>query len=976
MTLVDEPMSTGASDSSLRLPLDLATDPPPDDPEVVRVRALLESRMGLAEVALASCIGRYMVLDRIGAGAMGVVYRGFDPELERPVALKLLHAELDSPTLRERLLREARAMAKVSSAHVATVFEAGVHAGRSFVAMELVHGRTLRQWQKEARRSWPELLAVYRQAALGLAEAHDAALVHRDFKPDNAMIDAQGRVKVLDFGLARGHELQRSAARTHDDLRAQTDDTELEATPLTRTGALIGTPAYMAPELLAGGIADARSDQFAFCVALFEALHDERPFKGRNAEQLLASMRAGATTAGAKVPAWIGRAVGRGLALDPAARWPSLRALAAALDRDPGRARRRGLALGIVGVTALAAWSWQRIDRMRTIAACDAAAAELDATWDDGARARVRAAFAASDLPFATDSAERVIPLVDAQVEAWRSASATACVHTELEHVWTEARLAAATWCLQGRRSELAAFVEDLAQPDTATITGAVMRAAMLEPIDPCTDGGRLDRLPIPPPEQVDAVQHIREQLATLDVAAAAPDTRMRLDELVDAARAVDWPPLLARALAMRAALLSAEGDYAAAHAVGSEAYFAAARVDAWDVASDAAISLVALLGDRLPRPDAAMQWSQHAELAIAQLGDASGLRTARLLDAVGRARFREGELELAYESMQRAAELREHALGPDHAGLATSLNSLAIVTGARGDGPTALALTERAVALLERTLGPEHPNIATALFNLGNARKMLGDTAGAEAAFARSLAISEAAYGPAHPEVGQTLSNLGLLHYQSGDSARARPLLERALAIREAALGATHPDLVSTIDTLASVLAEQGEPARAVAMMRRGLAITEAARGPDHPEVAHTLRNLGTMAFNAGDLAEGRALYGRALAIFERALGPEHAEVAETFVSLAVELAVRRADDTVPTFARAIAIYDAGPEALPGEAAARFAYAKELVALEHDRELGCAQATIAREQLRGTSTDDDALLAELDGWLGSTRCR
>jgi serine/threonine-protein kinase len=280
-------------------------------------------------VTRGEAVGRYVVEERVGMGGMGVVYVARDRQLGRRVALKLLRRRRAEEAVAQlRLLREAQALAKLSHANVVTVFDVGTFHQQVFVAMELVDGGTLSSWLQRGDRSLDEILAMFRAAGAGLLAAHAAGIVHRDFKPDNVLIGDDGRVRVTDFGLA-------SPPRS-------TDGAPRFDNRLTETGAVFGTPAYMAPEQRDGGRVDERSDQYSFCVALFEALY------GRLPEAALTSAPR------FNVPRRIRRALQRGLAQDPAARFPSLQALLSALAWDRA-ARRRPFVLGA------AAWPCRRL---------------------------------------------------------------------------------------------------------------------------------------------------------------------------------------------------------------------------------------------------------------------------------------------------------------------------------------------------------------------------------------------------------------------------------------------------------------------------------------------------------------------------------------------------------------------------------------------------------------------------------------
>lgn len=288
-------------------------------------------------------VSRYRLGEKLGAGAMGVVYAADDPELHRRIAIKLLHARGADGVRETRLLREAQALARVSDPHVISVFDVGTHDGQVFLAMELVEGTDLRAWLGERQRPMGEILAAFVSAGRGLVAAHAAGLVHRDFKPQNVLVGADGRVRVTDFGLARGElDVTRLTAPAPDDLLA---------VELTHGRALVGTPAYMAPEQLTGGAADAASDQFSFCVALYEALYDHRPFQARSLQELRHAVLAGQVREEphTRVPQVLRRILLRGLAVAPADRFPSMSALVAALTSDHARGARR-LAMAALGL--------------------------------------------------------------------------------------------------------------------------------------------------------------------------------------------------------------------------------------------------------------------------------------------------------------------------------------------------------------------------------------------------------------------------------------------------------------------------------------------------------------------------------------------------------------------------------------------------------------------------------------------------
>jgi len=392
------------------------------DPLGVTLAGVSDAPHGLP---VGTSIGRYQITGVLGHGGMGVVYAALDPDLARAVAIKLLRPELR--TSRARLLREGQAVARLRHPNVVTVHDVGTHDHDLFIAMELVAGGTLGAWLRERRRPWREVLARLIEAGRGLAAAHAAGLVHRDFKPENVLLGDDGRVVVTDFGLAA----------IDDDEPPATPLTQTPRSPpprsreldLTRTGALMGTPAYMSPEQFRGRRADARSDQFSFCITLYEALVGVRPFDPRDGSVPSMSDLASAVERGevrpmpkgGDVPAWLRRAVARGLRPDPAERFPSMTALLDAIT-PPRRARAAVLVAGVAAVVAIAGVVVAR-DRGGAPAAALACpdADAIDVAWSDDARATYLA------LVQRQPWADEQLGWLDDYAARWRDARRDAC---------------------------------------------------------------------------------------------------------------------------------------------------------------------------------------------------------------------------------------------------------------------------------------------------------------------------------------------------------------------------------------------------------------------------------------------------------------------------------------------------------------------------------------------------------------------
>jgi hypothetical protein len=356
-------------------------------------------------------VSRYVLGERLGAGAMGVVYAATDPELRRNVAVKLMRGawvRSGGAAARARVIREARALARISHPNVIAVHDVGMLGDEVFIAMELVRGANLRAYLRDARPSVAHILEVFTAAGQGLAAAHRAGVVHRDFKPDNVLVGDDGRVRVTDFGLAL------AAAAEVDPAPAASAGANVEHTD---AGTLIGTPAYMAPEQHAGAHVDPRSDQFSFCVALYEALHGERPFQGESREQVARNAQQGKVAPRppqSRVPGSLRAILMRGLAPDPADRFLGMPDLLRALGRDRGRAPRRAAAAAAVGLAlVLVALGSDWIVRGRAAAATRASFAATRAQTSRLFQLRTETFAATADLSFIMPILREVTALQD-----------------------------------------------------------------------------------------------------------------------------------------------------------------------------------------------------------------------------------------------------------------------------------------------------------------------------------------------------------------------------------------------------------------------------------------------------------------------------------------------------------------------------------------------------------------------------------
>jgi tetratricopeptide (TPR) repeat protein/predicted Ser/Thr protein kinase len=929
---------------------------------------------GPADLTAGSVVHRYIVLSQLGAGGMGAVYAAFDKELDRKVALKLLHGPPTPDSRRgDRLLREAKAMAKLGHPNVVAVYDVGDHAGRVYLAMEFIDGRTLSRWRSDAAPSWREIVDVFVAAGRGLAAAHEAGLVHRDFKPDNVMVGPGARVRVMDFGLARAtatvSDPEGSGARPVAS-GARTD--------VTCEGTILGTPAYMSPEQHVDGEVGPAADQFAFCVALWEALYGERPFAGDGVADVVLSITSGrvrSPPAGVPVPAWLRKLIERGLSRRPQDRHANMHELLAALQRGQGsaRARRIGAAAGVVVVLATVGWGVHRFATARAIAACEAQGAEIDAVWGPAQHETLRAGVVATGSPYAESTLERLIPWLDEQAHAWTRARAQACIRASVEQTWSPDLEDRASWCLADRRFALAAVVDVLAQADGEAVRKAVEAAAGLEKIESCIDAEALRRSPAPPGTDRARIEPVREALSR---AVALGATGKFADALAVAqtaerdAEAIAWPPLVAATRYRVAALQRDHGAYEESARGLEDAYFAAIDAGAHDVVFAAAAKL-ATVAAGLDQPVDARRWSRHARAALAELADPFGLHRAHLLATTAGVAMAEGKSEEAIAGFDEARVLAEADLGPDHPRVAAILAATAVAQRAAGRHLEARASSERVLAIRLHALGPDHPDVGSTLESIGTTYHATAEYERAADYFQRALAIEEAALGPDHPNVGGTLGNLAIVYRGLGQPQKAEPLEARSLAITIATYGPDHVNVAAAEMNRATFLTYDGAYEEALPLYEKALKIFERAQGPEHPQVALAIDNLAAAHGALEHYDEARALHERALAIREKVLGPDHPDTATTLLGLAsIALAQERGAEALSQAERAVAILSSS-ELRPVELAmAQFAVARALVSSGGDRARAVAVAQAARAGFDKAGGRNAESAANVGQWL------
>jgi tetratricopeptide (TPR) repeat protein len=758
--------------------------------------------------------GRFVVLGRIGSGGMGVVCSAFDPRLDRAVAIKFLREDRRDADAHARLRREAEALARLSHPNVVTVFECSERDDGEglFVVMELVQGQTLRDFCRHPSRTRREIVDAYLDAARGLAAAHAAGLVHRDFKPENAFVGHDGRVRVGDFGLARSYAgaLAGTQPSGEQNMRAQQDP---------RVSDYAGTPQYMAPEQRRG-VAGPPADQYAWCVSLSAAL-ERFP----------------------RVPARLRRALRRGLSERPEDRWPSMDVLIATIER-----RRSWLQIGIaasVPVAMLAIATSLPDDEVRS--PCADAHAVIQRAWDPERRRAIAAS--------ANDAASvAALASLDTWVERWRSAATTACVD--------EPAALAPAGCMTLAAVRFEAFVELL---ERHAVFDASLVAAARELVATPTCDGQVAIAVVAGDEAAWAA--VRTSLAQAQALSLAQryDGAVSLGAAaVAAAREVD-PRLLAEALDEHSELLHMAGDYAAEREAAEEAFVLAERHGLVDLAFVVAQGQVRLYAFHTYDPQAAATWLRRAEVAVSRMdADAQPRSRALLRKHAALLRAAAGEMAPAADEFAALLAMPEHfteiertelyglhanasmsvddelalasfghALagyrarhGDDHETVIAVVGNVASIHFHRGDMTLAAGLFEAAAQRLAALLGDEHPMIASMYLNLGTARSALGDDVVARQWLERSIAIFRRAVGPDDPGIAVARSNLGEIALRNGDLDAAYDQVQTALDEFATSIGTDHPDAIGSLRMLAEIAHRRGQPEQARQWQARAEAI------------------------------------------------------------------------------------------------------------------------------------------------------
>jgi hypothetical protein len=813
-----------------------------------------EGTRGVPAFGPGATLGRYLLLKPLGAGATGVVYSAFDPELDRKVALNVLHAVGEGGA---RSVHQARAMARVSHANVVRVYDAGEQGGRSFVVSELVEGGSLRD--AAAAGSWRLVFGLYVKAGRGLAAVHGAGLVHGNFTPESVLVGARGEVRVNDVGLAtaRHPPAGECADRGADGGRPGPAEGEASAPAAGLR--------YRAPEQLRGEAADARSDQFAFCVALYEALFGEGPFAGRTASELLAAIEAGRPRRprrGRRPPARAWRAIERGLSAEAAQRHPSMAALLDELTRVRGRRAHVAAALLAACAAPAVAYGARRARRAGLETACAAEGAAAARAWDAARAERVRRAFAATGLPYADDAARSAVGALERYAAAWSGARAASCRATRVTGEQAPDAHALRARCFDARLGEFDALVARFegAGLDADVVLRAGRAARELVPVARCDDLGALLSAP-EPAASGEALAAARRSVAEAKAGLATGEIAAGLEagrRAVAAAEALGYAPLTSEALLVlgeletRARAPEAEGRLVEAFRVAD-----LARDDRARARAASALAYVAGKAS-LPR---GLEWADVTRGALARSGG-DEVAEAQLAKNVATIFALHGHRDEATSAFERALALAERTGEWADADL---FNKLAYLRVEQRRFDEAVDLYQRELRSALETQGPRSPAITLALRNLATTYEERGERAAARDALERARTLARETYGPEDPQTLMVELTLARLEFNDGGRGDAALATARRLLEGNQRVGAPDSFVEDSRLFVAQVLVETGRYAEAMPALARVVAAIEAGEGRDSVDLYEPLLYLGRAERALGRKASARRTLARA---------------------------------------------------------------------------------------------------------------
>jgi tRNA A-37 threonylcarbamoyl transferase component Bud32/tetratricopeptide (TPR) repeat protein len=747
-------------------------------------------------------LGRWILRGHLGRGASGTVHAAHDPELDRTVALKILRPrpDIDPEMARKRLMREAKALARISHPNVIPIFDVISEGDEVYLVMEHIHGSSLREWQEE-QRGHDEILDAYVQAARGLACIHEKGLVHRDFKPENALVEKQSnRVRVIDLGLVAAVNEGRAPAERP----GEKNESELEDS-ITRTGTRLGTLAYMAPEQLAGEDAKASSDQFAFCVSLYEAISGQHPFSSERLDydERLAVIQRGIRPA-AHMPSWLTKVLRRGLSVPPDDRYPDMNALVRAIER--GRRTRWPRMAAIGAIASLASVVLFMSLRPAPGPECtEEAENAFHDIWNPPRRDQLRGHMLGAGL---TEQAwSELEEAIRERTSKWQDAYVLACRDRHAGRTETaRALVGLRDACLVEDRRMVESWLQRLARMSAARSASAgdvvaeMVRAATEALIQRrhCIQPESVLLASLPPEDPVVAkkVDELGEELDAIqdrELQGHARDAETAARRVIAEAERIGHARVHVQALYQLGHILGTQDRYDEADAVLRQAAELAAERHGFGEEADTWLYLLKLAADGYQDPVRAGAWLTDVRNALLRSHDVTAEWMHLAEDITSDEAIAAWDRFLATGAAERS-----------YPRLAEYLEARGMLRYLEGKNAEAIVLHRRALAIRQQLPGSKWL-VSKSLNNLGNALADQSDSREAQRRYEEGLELRRQLYGPDHPMVAQMHFSIGrIAGLYRGDHERGRQELERALVIQRESFGADDPRLLLTLMALA----------------------------------------------------------------------------------------------------------------------------------------------------------------------------
>ncbi|MBL4636568.1 MAG: serine/threonine protein kinase [Kofleriaceae bacterium] len=841
-------------------------------------------------------VDRYEIIDCLGVGGFGLVYRAYDPQLDREVALKLWRVDTlgDSgagSTGAGALLEEARALAKLSHPNVMAIYDSGRDGERVFLAGELIEGTPLSSFVGSSfvgEEDGAQVSLWMQECAQGLVAAHAVGLVHRDIKPDNIIIGKDGHARIVDFGLA-------TSSRTSAQMAVVTGEVNVGnlglRETLTMAGPIVGTPAYMSPEQLCGRAASAASDQYSLCATFYQVVHGQRIAEGKNFKALRERVLEGDAPLVKKgLPPRLAAVLQKGLSRHIEDRFASLSDMAEALTPPPSRRAKVALALATVLAAVLALVVVRNFSS--DVRDCGQTGLPMDEVWNESARQKVADKFASFQTAYASEAFALVAQELDRYAVDWKAQGSAACEASFNEQRVSEVMFDRQMLCLNRRFGEMKHLVAMLQDADQALLERAPRAITQLVDLTICADPERLGNLaPLPTDaEELQAVRRVEAMLAEAEASRMAGkyDEALEISQRAsDSARTLKNAPTVASASFQLGFVSSYRGEVEAAQKHLRDAHFKAVSARDIRTSARAAIELVFVFGNLVKDMDRADEWVRHAQSAIEAGGNPKQL-VANLESNLAELSLEKADTAAALRHNLRALELRIELHGKEDRGVAQSLNNLGLAYNLSGDYPKSAQNYAEAHRIFALVLGAHHPYVGLTAGNLGTLYVSLGRYEEAKTRFTEAYEVAVDSAGRNSSVAIRAQVNLAVAMEGLGAREKAAALLaDLAIVARE--------KLSEDFETQALIENSRGVTASNRKELEEALGFFLAARtlhlkirDEDHPAVLLVDVNIAQTEGTLGRTKDALRSLESLVIRFDKVHGTKHPQTAWVLMSRA----------------------------------------------------------------------------------------